>query len=241
MATVTQLLNRISNISGLYKTGEERQLALDALNNAYLDTVMRTECAEKIINTAVSAATVNPGSSLNNDFVLSSFTGGSAPIKIKSIVVNDANAANYPLLQVSEDELLEYRRGYEATAYVRLYSIAGSNIIRFWPTPKSEDIMSLTIIPQPPRLVEALPLAGEETTPSLVPELFHWNVLLPGAMIEAMDKDGDSSRASDWMSRYESGIMRMQEWLNTFGGEPSAVFTPTSTRFVLYPDQRGWN
>ena len=110
MATVTQLLDRAANISGLAKTGTERQLALLALQNTYLDTVMRTACAERI--KTVSPTTPLPGGN-GDDFNLATLLGES-PLKLSNVVIRSSNTYNYPLVHVSEDELLEYRRGFQA-------------------------------------------------------------------------------------------------------------------------------
>lgn len=182
-------------------------------------------------------------------------------LKLRHVVYNQSTASSYPLVHVSVNELLEYRRGFESTGYTRMYAMSGQNLMRLWPRPQAGDSIDITFIPLPPKLSEnddrpanwdnAIwdlsqwdDIRGVESTPSLVPIQFHWNTLLPGVVVQALDKDQRTSDAQLWQARYEAGIAKMHLWLATYANtEASPVFDSVSPRFSQWPDQysRGWS
>jgi hypothetical protein len=339
MPTVTQLLDRASQVTGLRSTGSERQIALDALNDVYMDILLQTEVVERqwvhtftdrgrdfdleqynenstftriadeahtftgagstvnLANSPINGAgvlvtsdpsgttyvegtdfTVDPtagtvthvagGAIGDTDPVLISYflppTGTfnddimiPPNLKIKSVVYQEANSSLYPLFHVSEGEILEYRRGFEAISYTRMYALAGANMLRLFPSPGRNETLTITYVPMPPLLSETddRPAAmwdtavfdlsqfgdwqGSETSPSLIPLQFQWNVLLSGAVVQLLEKDQRLDDAMYWRAKYEEGIAKMHLWHNTYGGEPTPIFDKSRPRFVAYPDEYG--
>ena len=184
-------------------------------------------------------------------------------LKMRSVVYNQTSAGNYPLLYVSENEILEYRRGFQSTGYARMYAMSGNSIMRFWPRPVHGDSITVTYTPLPPKLdeVDNRPAGmwdsaiwdlskwddfrGVESTPNLIPIQFHWNTLLAGVVVQAMDKDQRTEDIAFWQARYDAGITKMHLWFATFGNnEASPIFDSASPQFSQWPDQRsrswGW-
>jgi hypothetical protein len=192
---------------------------------------------------------------INDDILVPPF------LKIRHIVYRQSTASSYPLIFVSTNELLEYRRGFESTGYTRMYSIRGQGIVSLWPRPSLDDEIEITYVPLPPKLdeIDNRPagwdnaiwdlsewddVRGVESTPSLVPIQFHWNTLLPGVVVQAFDKDQRTSDVQFWQTRYEAGLAKMHLWLATYGNvEAAPVFDSVSPRFNQWPDQysrAGW-
>lgn len=198
-----------------------------------------------------------PTLTVNDDIVIPPW------LKIRHIEYTQGTASSYPLLYVSTAELLEHRRGLESTGYSRIYSISGDGLINLWPRPAVGDTITVNYIPMPPKLSETdnrTPGAwdeaiwdlsqwddyrGVESIPSMVPIQFHWNTLLPGVVVQALDKDQRTSDAQLWQARYEAGIAKMHLWAATLGNvEAAPVFDASNPRYVSqWPDQysrSGW-
>jgi len=193
---------------------------------------------------------------INDDLIVPPF------LKIRNIIYSQSTAASYPLVHVSTNEILEYRRGFESTGYTRMYSVSGNGLINLWPRPQAGDRIRIIYVPLPPKLdeIDNRPagwdtaiwdlseyddVRGVESRPSLIPIQFHWNTLLPGVVVQAFDKDQRVSDVQHWQSRYEAGLAKMHLWMATYGNvEPAPVFDSLSPRFNSWPDQysrQGWS
>lgn len=268
MANVTQILDRAARITGLRTTGTEREIALDALNDVYLDVCMQVMQEQRLFRHTFAESLHEYDIERHEEI---DYTGITPPfptrrddhiqlppiLKIMKVVFEDGSNSAFPLVHVSESEMLEYRRGYTAQGYSRIYSLAGTGILRMWPRPAIGDSITVTFVPLPPELTEGTdrPPAiwdeavwglsewdddrGAESAPRQVPIQFHWSVLLPGVVVQLLDKDQRMEQVNWWQGRYEAGIEKMMMWHAQYGGEPNTVFDRTRPEFINYPDQ--WN
>lgn len=253
MATVTQLLDRGSQITGLQNTGTERELARLSLEDVYRNVVSETEVRERTISHTFSTT--------SDEYLLEDLGFSTLPLKIKSITYSGSAPGSYRLKHVSEDELLEYKRGFSRSSYSRLYTMKGSDTIMFWPNPQAGESVTVRFIPDTAVLSETIDVVaspfiwgvslwgvgvwgsgltdpGIESTPRAVPTQFHWNVLLPGLVVQMLDKDQRLDEAATWQQRYEVGLSKMKLWLDTFGGQPTDIFVDSGVKFSTFPDQR---
>lgn len=227
MATVTEILNRAGYITGHRADGIERTLALQSINNAYSRAVMESECKVEFSEGEIIAS----GDLYNFVFLL-----GNQPYKLVHVAINESGN---PLQQVSFLEMQEERAANpigSGTPY--MYSTPDWESISFYPNPSPGDIITAYYVPPVPELVETAPAAGQETTPSMIPAQFHWDVLLPGTVLEMMDKDSRAEEAGIWAQRYTNGVNRMQEWMGQFAGTANRAFVSKGRTGLRYNDQR---
>ena len=133
--------------------------------------------------------------------------------------------------------------------------MAGTGIMRLWPQPAVGSRLTITYVPMPPELTEGTdrPPAfwdtavwdlsewdddrGAESSPNMLPVQFHFNTLLPGTVVQMLDKDQRIDQVQLWQGRYESGIEKMHTWFVNYAGVPNTVFDESSVDLVRYPDQ----
>ena len=266
---VTQILDRASRVTGLRATGTEREIALQAINDAYHDILTETQIVQynythRFLGAANIYPLYNDVSITTEDIVIPDQLG------IIAVVHDNGSNFNVPLKQVSEHEILDLQRGLTVGGNTRVYAMMGTESIRVWPRPAVGDTVTITYVPRPAELVEgATPLKtysavwGQanwnqfswgvvgttgavitETYPSMIPNQFRWSVLLPQVVAQCMDKDARVADVSFWLGRYEAGIQKMLSWNNHFGGVPAPVYDGSREgAYGLYPDQysRGWH
>lgn len=228
MATVTELLDRGSKLTGLRTTGTERQLALDALQDAYRRALMDTE-ASVVFDTYTFVSSAD-------DYTFATMLG-EQPLKLSHVTLSDSDGST-PLTQVSFQELLDSREVDVSTGTPYLYAAVGFEGLAFHPNPAVGQTVTIWYIEDTPALVEADPSAGEESTPTKIPVQFHYSVLLSGMVIEMLQKDQRAAEWQLWNDRYEKGIARMQEWIGQFGGEANRAYVKKGLRRFRFNDQR---
>ena len=228
MATVTQLLDRASRVTGLRTTGSERIVALQALQNAYRRSMMESECDPQYVSYTVPA---------NSDSYTLATILAATPVRLMHVSMG-TSGGRMPLQQVSMQELLDYRESQEAVGIPCMYATIGFDRIAFYPNPSVGDNLRIWYLADTPTLVENSPAVGEETTPSKIPIAFHWDVLLPGLVLELLDKDQRNDEASFWGSRYERGIARLMEHIGQMGGDANRAYVGIAGRNVYFRDER---
>lgn len=225
MATVTQLLDRGSQLTGLAASGTERTLALYSLQDVYNEVV--EECDLNETDASFTFDESKRTWSLSTDMSLSDV------YRIKHIRRTTTGLGEY-LEHVDPSVEMGLAGQGLASGIPRKYAVKNFDEIRFWPIPDSGDAIQITYIAAPPTLVESAPGAGEESTPSKVPELFHWSVLLPGMVVQMLDKDQRSEDASFWQARYEAGKQALKINRRRFGGKTPAI--PASGMSIGLPE-----
>lgn len=229
MATATQILDRACRITGLRTTGSERALALQALQDAYIRSVLDSECS-------LSSTTYNIPS-VADSYSLTTITT-TAPMRLYYVGIS-SNGQNYPLQQVSYAELLERRELDSLPGSPTIYATVGFESIAMYPNPSTSDTLTVVWVPMVPTLTEGTPGAGEEASPSKLPVAFHWSVLLPSTVLEMLDKDQRAEESALWHQRYVDGIARLQEHIGQMGGQANRAWLARGSSRSPYNDQRG--
>lgn len=228
MATVTELLDRGVQLTGLRNTGTERILALNALQNAYNRAVLESECYIATATYTFVAST--------NEYAVSAVCGVT-PMKIRNMVMLDGGLSR-TLHGTSEDQLINrLRNDNVSSGNTYLYAALGTNNLMFYPKPRVGDVVNVYYVPVPPTLAEASSTAAE-ATPSYVPVQWHYDVLLPALVVEMLDKDQRAQDVQFWQSRYIDGMNRMKEWSAHFMGDATPAYIDTGNTGVFYEDQR---
>lgn len=266
MALVSEILDRASRITGLRDTGSEREIGLQAINDAYLDILMETtSVVYQFTHQFVASSSVYPllddiSALTVDDIVLPEHLG------LLSVVYDNGSGYSYPLKQISEQEMLNYQEGINTVGYTKFYSMLGHKLMRVYPRPTVGSRVRIAYIPRPPELIEgdtavqnfsaiwgtsvwnqfSWGTAGttgqviSETFPSLIPPQFHWSVLLPAVVIQLLDKDQRTADVQFWMQRYQQGLNKMHEWMAQFGGDPTVVYDGRPVGYSVWPDQNTW-
>lgn len=228
MATVTEILDRASRVTGLRTSGSERTVALQALQNAYRRAMLESECDPQYVSYTIAAS--------SDDYDLATVLGAT-PVRLMHVSLG-TSGGRMNLQQVSMAELLDNREREEVVGLPCMYATIGFDRIAFWPNPSVGDTVRFWYLADTPTLVESGAGAGEETTPSKVPVSFHWDILLPGTVLELLDKDQRNEEASFWGARYERGIARLMEHIGQMGGEANRAYLGTMGRHAYYRDER---
>lgn len=230
MATVTNILDRAARITGLRMTSTERDLALEALQDVYRQVVSQTE-------SYLSTATYNVTESVDG-YALDDVLSGVAPLKLAHVSIENGGVQS-PLQQVSLQELLDLRDTFTGEGGSPFYYAAnGFTGLEFYPNPAAGDVINVVYIADVPTLVEFDPQAGEEITPTQVPEQFHFSILLPGIVLQMLEKDQRLAEADLWQGRFDRGMNRMQEWIGQFGGEFNRAYVAKGAKRWRFNDQR---
>lgn len=229
MATVTEILNRAARVTGLRMSSSERELALMALQNAYARAVMDAEIS-------LASATYQFTSS-DSEYDLSTLLG-EQPTRLYHVAL-DYGGDNCPMQQVSFQELLDLREVSDTYGSPGYYATIGFNKIGFYPNPEPGDQVTIWYVDDVPTLVEADPGVGEETTPSKIPVVFQWDVLLPGTVLEMLDKDQRLAESQMWMDRYEKALSRMREHIGQMGGDANRAYSNRGFNRGRFNDRLG--
>lgn len=228
MATVTELLDRASRITGLRNTGTERTIALQALQNAYRRVVMDAEATPANASYTFVAK--------SDTYSLATLCGAT-PVRLLHVGLQ-SSGGRMNLEQTSMQELMDYRQTENAEGIPCLYATIGFSDIAFYPSPAVGDRLSIWYLADTPTLVESGPAAGQESTPSKVPVAFHWDLLLPGMVLEMLDKDQRSKDVDFWAGRYERGLQRFQDHIGQMGGEANRAYVAIAGRRPFLRDER---
>jgi hypothetical protein len=161
------------------------------------------------------------------------------PLKIKSIVYDEGPGIQ-PLLQVNETVIQEFRQGAEAVGPLTYYCIAGASHIKFWPNPSVGDVIKLVYVAAPTDIsVPATSAAATAVGLTAVPSHWHWDTLVPGAIVDVLEKEQRLDKVEYWQQRYQTGLARMATWMSDFGGgEPTPVYDGGRVPRPQYPDVR---
>jgi hypothetical protein len=215
VATVTQIADRASQLTGLAATGTERVLTLAAMNNANLRAVMDTE-----VKLTSGSYVFTTDTTIHT---LATMLPNNTPLKLKDITLL-SGGYYHNLEKVSYDEVRGNLLTSDDDGITQMYAMMGVGSVHFWPAPSIGDTAYITYVDTPKELVESGATSAQETTPTTIPAQWHWDVLLPGTVLQLLDKDQRGKDVEFWLARYGEGIGRMKEWVNTFGGSPPRIY-----------------
>lgn len=209
MPTVTDLANRVCQVTGLSETGSDRAQILGYLNQAYGYTVLEAGCYTATFSAALPAGT--------GDVTLASL-GAADALEIRSLWVSDGSVSGRPLLLVSEHRIMEMRQGGASQSTPLMYAMRGTREILLFPRAGTGVTLSGSYVAEPPTLVESTPAAGQEATPSAIPSPFHQDVLANKAIALAMEFDNRFEEAANYDAKWGVAMERLLAWVNRFGG-----------------------
>lgn len=215
MATVTEILDRGSHVTGLLTTGTERTLALNALNDVYLDAILATGCHQ---NQSTHTFSTSAGIyTLSTDLSLSDC------MQIIDITIS-SGAYNRKLAQKPVSWITQRRSGLAVAGLPRNFAMVGTTKIMLYPNPSAGSTATITYVQNPTKaLHETTADATNETTPTGIPEQFHYSVLLPGLVVQMLDKDQREQLGGIWNERYQAGLYKLAEFTAAFGGTDGAI------------------
>lgn len=229
MPTVTQILDRGSRITGLRTSSTERALALAALQQAYRRAVMDAEVSLSSFDYTFLTA--------EDDYALTDVCD-EQPTRLYHVAMT-SQGDEVPVQQTSFQELLDMRDNSVGNGGPGYYATIGFERVAFFPNPTAGDTVKVWFMPDVPELGEEDPDFFGETTPSKIPVAFHWDVLLPGMVVEMLDKDQRIQEAQFWMDRYHKGIARLQEHIGQMGGEANRAYLKKMMSRYRYNDSLG--
>ena len=201
MATTAQLITRISQLTGLAESGAEDTLMLQALNDAYTRSLLYSGANEISADyTFVSAA---------DDYAWSTIISAADVMRVESLVYV-SGSSTYPLAPKSQDAILSLRRSTSSSGIPRFFAAMGIGKVMLWPQPAVGGVLRVRYHQRPTALTDA----GD--SPSSVPSEFHWSVLLPGAVYQALQKDQRGDEAQAWYGLWQQGLTEFKEYVDHF-------------------------
>ena len=214
MATVTNIADRVCRLTGLQSTGSERTLVLEYLNDAYREAVERSECYPKTSSSV----------SVSADATSTTISGTVTDLgKVHSVYLSGYDGYSYLKLQpVSMRQRLELLHAESSSSGIpRFYAIrysGGTVTLHLYPLPESAATVVLEYNATPLTLVESAPGAGQESTPTAIPSVFHYRTIAAGAIAMALETD-QRRDSQPWWDRFERGVMDLTMWVNEFQGD----------------------
>jgi hypothetical protein len=211
MPTTTALSDRVCQVTGLAETGTDRTQVLGYLNQAYATSVMEAGAYTSTFSTTLTE---------NVD----DYTFGIAPLGVTNLLelrhlwVDDAALSNRPLVRVPEYEIQAMRQAQTVSSTPLYYAVRGNQQLLLFPAPMAGTTLSGVYLATPPTLVESAPDTGEETTPSAIPAVFHWDVLANKAISLAMEFDNRFEESAMFDQKWALGMERYLAYVGRFGG-----------------------
>lgn len=144
-----------------------------------------------------------------------------------------SGGTNYRLERISVPDLVERRRlGSPSSGPTMVYALAGANLLKFWPTLASGDVIHADYIPVPNALSST---ADDPSTATLggIPLQLHEAVELYACYKGASyDDDQSSAQGQRYLDLYDKEITRYKKLLRRRGGErnPRAVVNDVKRR-----------
>lgn len=211
MATVTQLCDRVCQVTGLSVQGDDRSQVLGYVNQAYELSVMEAGAYTSSFSKTLTAG-------------VGDYTIGVAPLDVSGVLeirqlwVDDASLSNRPLIRVPEYEIQAMRQAQTVSSTPLYYAVRGDRQLLLYPSPVDGASLSGVYLSAPPELVESSAGAGEETTPSAIPSVFHYELLTSKAISLAMEFDNRFDEASLYDQKWNTSLGRYMAYVARFGG-----------------------
>lgn len=221
MPTVSQLADRVSAVTGLSTSGDERSLVLGYLNQAYAYSVVEVGAYVSSFSKTLTAGDAD-------------YTIGVAPLdvtdieEIRNLWVTDSSATSRIVEQISEREMMRLRQGSVSNGTPLHYALRGTRELLLYPPPSQGAVLGGSYLASAPTLVEELPATGEESTPTAIPSAFHYDVIANKAIALAMEYDNRFDESAVYESKYATGLDRLLAWTSRFGGTSVSVVDSSS-------------
>lgn len=228
MATVAEILNIASKVTGLRAEagGAETDIALAAINNAYLRAVLDAELVGEDAEYTVTASA---------DTIKATAVAQGQVYRVQHLRLLSAGT-RVPLQQVSRQEIQDYRAVEDVQGLPAFYSVAmvaGEPKIDFYPPVGKGDQLKMSYLLLP----EALTTGTDSI--AYLPDMFHHDLLTNAAIAALFERDGALDKAELYRARSLETISRIEEYLGQMGGNANRAYTPIAASRASYPDQRG--
>ena len=227
MATVSETLTVASKLSGLRADTAENDIALMAINRAYLRSCLDCELTGSDVSYAVPTTTGT---------LSASAVAGTAVMRVQHLrVAQGINAT--PVQQVSRQELQDYLAtdSVGTAALPNMYSVSmvGANVtLDFWPAISAGTTIKMSYLASP------APLTTATTSISYMPEMFQHDILTHAAVAILLERDGRFQDAQVWNSRSLEAMTRLEEYLGQMGGTANRAYVAPVASRPYYPDSR---
>lgn len=224
MTAVSNILSLAQKISGM-RTSAESDIALAAMNQAYLRACLDTELTGSDATYTVTAATGT---------IAASSIAGAQVYRAQHLNIQ-SQGNRVPLRQVSRQELLDYRSLEEWQTTPIMYSVSmvgGQPTVDFFPDLMVGDVIGMSYLAAPPTLTTAT------TAITYLPDMFHQDILTTVAVAALLERDGKFDGAQVWHARSLDGIARLEEYVGQMGGNANRAYISHETSVGTFPDTR---
>lgn len=191
-------------------------IALDAINDGYIDVVERTGLGTTSVSKNLIANQTSY--SITTDF---SLTGVLKLFDIRYLQSGSTNS--FPMQLVSLQDINQMN-GAGVVGFIHAYALQGADRILFGPAPGTGDSISLYYTPTP------TPLAAASDIPSTIPSRFQFNLLSYYAS-SVVSETESTELAASYRQKYEAEIDAFWSYLNRRVGQTSKAMR------VGYPDR----
>lgn len=228
MATVAEILNIASKVTGLRAeaTGAEVDVALVAINNAYLRAVLDAELVGEDAEYTVTASA---------DTIKATAVAQGQVYRVQHLRLL-SSGSRIPLQQVSRQEIQDYRAAEDVQGLPAMYSVAmvaGEPKIDFYPPVGNGDQLKMSYLLMPDAITTGT------SAISYLPDMFHHDLLTNAAIAALFERDGKFEEAQLYHARSLETITRIEEYLGQMGGNANRAYTPVYASRATYPDLRG--
>lgn len=216
MATNAELISIVCIDTGLDEStgSRDRSIVLARMNEAYERIIFEANSYKKKSAVSLTAGqedfTIGPDPSF--DLQVSDF------ISFDFAKMVDSNGNESVLEPVTKDYIVSLREGSNDPAGISYLYSYNYPYISFYPAPGSatgqDSTMEFWYTASPPRLIDAgSPGAGEESTPSAIPPIFHRLLLARLTTIIILEGfDGRADEASYHRSLYIDDLEKFKMW-----------------------------
>lgn len=240
MPSVSDLSDFVMRVASLNTSDTtESTLVLRWLNNAYQRAVGLT---------GVFSYDSSVSPSANSDVILktayspaSSVTQGVVSVRHVYLDYSGSGGTGRQLERVSLEELLRLRTSDQVSTYdgPLKFAVRGDGDIELWPATASGNVFTIETDLLPLTLVSSAPGSGQESTPTAIPSMFHYDVLANPAIANAFEYRGLQAQAGYFRGLAQQGLRDLHSWLNEQGSITGPqVKVVRGNAVQTMPDQR---
>lgn len=237
MASVSEILNVASKMSGLRAESAELDIALMAMNQAYFRACTECELTGKDATYTVISHGNQTATTFDN--ILAEDIAGEKVFKVQHLSIESAGNV-LPVQQVSRQEIQDYRATQLAEGIPILYSVSlvdSEVTVSFYPKITVGDKIKMSYLARPLQLATATSTTST-TALTYLPETFHHDIVTNAVISALLERDGQLDKAQLWSARSLDGIVRLEEYLGQMGGNANRAYVNVHSSRPFYPDYR---
>jgi hypothetical protein len=219
------MLSIASKVSNLRADSAEIDIALAAMNRAYLRACLDCELTGNDASYTMTATA---------ETIAASAIAATGVYRVQHLRLVSASV-RVPLQQVSRQELLDYRATEDIQGLPFMYSVSmvGSEPkVDFYPTISIGDQLKMAYLAAPTLMTSAATTAS----PDYMPDMFHHDIITNAAIGALLERDGKTDAAQIWNARSLEGMSRLEEYLGQMGGTANRSWYGPDVNRSHYPD-----